>query len=75
MNFINPEKLVGEEFKDKVPKSYIFKLFNIKTGELYVINATMDDLNTIVLALLRNKFTKQVQKTDEEFINDCIEKI
>jgi hypothetical protein len=52
-----------------------FKLFNIKTGELYVINGTMDDLNTIVLALLRNKFTKQIQKTDEEFIHDCVEKM
>lgn len=58
-----------------IQNSKQFKLFNIKTGELYVINATMDDLNTIVLALLRNKFTKQVQKTDEEFIIDCIEKM
>jgi hypothetical protein len=58
-----------------IQNSKQFKLFNIKTGELYMINATMEDLHTIVLALLRNKFTKQVQKTDEEFINDCIEKM
>ena len=37
MNFINPEKLVGEQFKDKVPKSYIFKLFNINNEEVYRI--------------------------------------
>ena len=48
-----------------------FKLFNIRTGELFVLDASMDDLNTIMIELLKNKYYEEETKTDEEFIRDC----
>jgi hypothetical protein len=39
------------------------------------LNATLEDLNTIMLALLKGKFQKQDVKTDEEFIAECKEAI
>jgi hypothetical protein len=50
-----------------------FNIFNIRTKELLSLNATLEDLNTIILTLLKGKFQKQPEKTDEEFINDCKE--
>jgi hypothetical protein len=49
----------------------VFKIFNIRTNELMRLDATMDDLNTIMLALLRGKFQKPELKVDKEFISDC----
>jgi ATP-dependent exoDNAse (exonuclease V) beta subunit len=51
-----------------------FKLFNITTGELYTLNSGLDEeLNTIVIALLRGKYDEQIVKTDDEFIEMCRE--
>jgi len=55
-----------EEYEEKV-----FKIFNIKTGEILRLDATMDDLNTIITTLLKGKFEEPIKKTDEEFIEDC----
>ena len=55
-----------EEYEEKV-----FKIFNIKTGEIMRLDASMDDLNTIITTLLKGKFQEPVKKTDEEFIEDC----
>ena len=55
-----------EEYEEKV-----FKIFNIKTGEILRLDATMDDLNTIITTLLQGKFQEPIKKTDEEFIEDC----
>lgn len=49
-----------------------FKLFNITTGELHTLNSGLDEeLNTIVIALLRGKYDEQAIKTDDEFIEMC----
>ena len=49
-----------------------FKLFNITSGELYTLNSGLDEeLNTIVIALLRGKYDEQTIKTDDEFIEMC----
>jgi hypothetical protein len=49
-----------------------FKLFNITSGELYTLNSGLDEeLNTIVIALLRGKYDEQTVKTDAEFIEMC----
>lgn len=49
-----------------------FKLFNITSGELYTLNSGLDEeLNTIVIALLRGKYDEQTIKTDGEFIEMC----
>jgi hypothetical protein len=46
-----------------------FKILNIKTGERWVLQSTPEDLQKMVVALLRGKYAKIVEKTDEEFIN------
>lgn len=49
----------------------IFKIYNIKTNELLTLNATIEDLNYIVISILKGRFTKTKEKTLEEFIYDC----
>lgn len=49
-----------------------FKLFNVTSGELYTLNSGLDEeLNTIIIALLRGKYDEQTIKTDGEFIETC----
>ena len=50
-----------------------FKLFNIKTGELYILNSNFDDLSTIVISILKGKYEKPLIKTDIEF-KDSVKK-
>jgi len=47
------------------------KIFNIKTNELLHLDASMDDLNSIMLVLLKGKFLKPQIKVDADFIGDC----
>jgi hypothetical protein len=48
-----------------------FKLFNIKTGEIHVLNASTAELNTIIVLLLKDKFGKKETKIDEDFVIEC----
>jgi len=48
-----------------------FKIFNIKTGEIYQLFATMEELTDIVVAVLRGKYEELIIKTDNEFIEEC----
>ncbi len=48
-----------------------FKIFNIKTGEIYILNAYTSELNTIMLALLRGKYGNKIPQIDNDFIKDC----
>jgi hypothetical protein len=52
-----------------------FKIFNIKTGEILRLDATLDELHFIMIALLKGKYQEEVLKTDEEFIASCREHI
>jgi len=45
-----------------------FRLFNIKTGEILELNASMTDLTTIMAAVLSNKFMRITKKSDDEFL-------
>ena len=56
-------------------KTKKFKLFNIKSGEVLVLNATMEQLNYIMIELLKGKYFVQEKKTNEEFLEECIEKM
>ena len=49
----------------------IFKIYNIRTNELMTLNATIEELNYIVISILKGRFTKTKEKTLEEFIYDC----
>jgi hypothetical protein len=48
-----------------------FRIFNIKTGEILRLNATIDVLNQIVIALLKGKYENYTPQPDEEFLKDC----
>ena len=54
-------------------KKKIVRLFNIKTGELWKIDAEIEDLTTIVVALLRGKWHKSEKKTEKEIMDECNE--
>ena len=56
---------------DKPKKT--FKLFNITNGELFTLDTTTEDLDTIIIALLKGKYYEPTIKTDEEFIQMCTE--
>jgi hypothetical protein len=56
-------------------KNKKFKLFNIKSGEVLVLNATMEQLNYIMIELLKGKYFVQEKKTDDEFLEECIQKM
>jgi len=49
----------------------VFKLFNIKTGEILRLDASMDDLNIVITTLLKGRFQEPIKKEDDEFIEDC----
>ena len=48
-----------------------FKIFNIKTGEMMVLDATTEQLNDIMLHLLKGKYGKKEQKIDVDFVSEC----
>jgi hypothetical protein len=52
-----------------------FKIFNIKSGELWVLQSTLEELTQIIVELLKGKYAKSTMKTDEEFITSCEEYI
>ena len=54
-------------------KKKIVRLFNIKTGELWKIDAEMEDLTTIVVALVRGKYHKTGKKNESEIRQECDE--
>jgi hypothetical protein len=47
-----------------------FKLYNVKTNELLVMDYEFDDLTFIIVALLKGKYEETERKTDEEFIEE-----
>ena len=48
-----------------------YKLLNIRTGEILRLDATMEELTQIVVALLKNKYGKAEALTGDEFIANC----
>ena len=47
------------------------KILNIKTGEILRLDATIEELNIIMVALLRGKYGKQQIISDDDFIENC----
>ena len=47
-----------------------FKLYNVKTNELLVMDYEFDDLTFIMVALLKGKYEEPERKTDEEFLQE-----
>lgn len=51
------------------------KLLNVRTGECLLLNANYTQLTTIVVALLKGKYSQPIIRTDEEFLEDSREVI
>ena len=49
----------------------IFKLMNIRTGEVQTLDAYSSLLDDIILLIIRAKFQKLIVKSDEAFIENC----
>ena len=49
----------------------IFKLYNIKTGEIQELDATDEELDYIVISLLQGKYEKNQKVDDDEFVSTC----
>jgi hypothetical protein len=47
-----------------------FKILNIKTGEIWVLEATTEELTNIVVSILKGRYGKTVEKNDEEFLSE-----
>jgi len=52
-----------------------FKIYNIKTNELLRLEATAEELNYIVISILKGKYLKDREKTLDEFLADCQDSI
>jgi len=52
-----------------------FKLLNIRTGECLRLDATMEEMTQIVVALLRNKYGQPEVVDDDSFIQNCTDYI
>lgn len=49
-----------------------FRILNIKTGEIWILDASLDELTEVVVALLKGKYLKPRDKSDEEFMTDIV---
>jgi hypothetical protein len=47
------------------------KIFNLKTGEVFVLDATTEELTKIVVELLRGKYEKHEPLSDDDFLTLC----
>jgi hypothetical protein len=52
-----------------------FRILNIRSGEIQRLNTTLDELTLIVVSLLRGKYTKLPEKSDDVFMHECREAI
>ena len=46
----------------------IFRLFNIKTGEMFALNATVEQLTTIVVAVIKSKYQTKMKKIEKDYV-------
>ena len=51
------------------------KIFNIKTGQVLCLNASLDELTTIVVSILKGKYEKKPPATEADFLTECKEYI
>ena len=55
---------------DPLQYKKIFKILNIKTGEIYTLNSSFEELTQIVILLLKSRFEKTPIVTNDDFINN-----
>lgn len=49
----------------------IFKILNIKSGEILVLQSTIEELTKIVVLILQGKYCSPIVMEDNEFIEEC----
>jgi len=47
------------------------KIFNIKTGQVLRLDASLDELTMIVVAILKGKYERQPPSTEADFLSEC----
>jgi len=50
----------------------VFRLYNIKNNHLLRLNASIEELNSVMVKLLRCRYLQSPEKSDAEFIKDCL---
>ena len=60
-------------YKEKGYNYTKYKLINIKSGDIYVLNYNDDIIEDIILLLFRDKFGECKEKTNKEFLEDFLE--
>jgi hypothetical protein len=53
----------------------VFKLFNIRTNEVLELIATKEELDFVLISLLQGKYQKMERKSDNEFLEETIQKL
>lgn len=48
--------------------SKLFRLFNLKTGELFELSANVEQLTTIVVAVIKSKYHNEIKKIEKDYI-------
>jgi hypothetical protein len=52
-----------------------FYIFNIRNGERYTLNASKEELDIIMLALLKNKYEENIIKANDVFLHETINEV
>jgi hypothetical protein len=47
------------------------KIFNIKTGHILRLDASNEELTTVVVAILKGKYEKQPPSSEADFLEEC----
>jgi hypothetical protein len=57
--------------REKIDGPRVFKLLNIKTAEVQTLSYKEEYIDSILLQILKSKYTVQNRMSDEEFIMNC----
>jgi hypothetical protein len=68
-------KKTYKKYLRKSGKSKISRLYNFKTGHMYRLEASFDELTQIVVAMLRSKYKEYVPPSDDALVAECVEYI
>ena len=63
------------EDSDDDEKNKQFRLFNIKTGEIFRLDATTEEMGNIVIEILKGKYIETLPKSDDEFFEKCMNEV
>lgn len=54
-------------------RSRVFRLLNIRTGEMYELNDDDDKIQKVIDLLIENRYEKIITISDKEFVENCLE--